>query len=451
MRDSHRGAGMGRRLRRSLGLGSAALALASGAVVAISTVAAATVPPSPAWAQATGITLPTGGSTSAPARLFGVGCTSGGTCVAAGSFEKSTTGGDLPMVVPFSSGTWGAGKQLTLPTNHQATPKSVATDVTCPTATTCEAIGYYRYTGSGTKRNVFVSQESGTTWGKGHTLPMPSNVLLPVNAFSGRIACSSPGNCAAAGVYVDKDLDHEAFYMSEKAGKWIQGHWVVPPPSPAAPSVGKNNMPYGVACPSDGNCVEVGKYLTTKGDYQPFVLTETNWKWAAAAIHIKLPGNASTSKTQKSELHGVSCTSVGNCVAIGDYFLSGGQRAVFSATETGGTWNTQGVQRTANPAGAASPPVPYLNALSCAADTGSCDAVGNYTTSGGQVESMSLAYSSGTWQAADAPMPPSNVSGSASMASIMNDVSCWSTWNCVGVGTYTNTAGNTRAMVASSS
>lgn len=451
MRDSHRGTGTGRRLRRSLSLGSAALALVTGALMAAGGGAAAAPLPSPAWAQATGITLPTGGSTTAPARLLGVGCASTGTCVAAGSFEKSTTSGDLPMVVPYASGTWGAGVRLSLPKNAASTPKAVATDVTCPTGTTCEAIGYYRYVNSGTKRNVFVSQESGSTWGRGHTLPMPSNVLLPVNAFSGRIACSSPGNCAAAGVYVDKDLDHEAFYMSEKNGTWIQGHWVVPPASPAAPSVGKNNMPYGVACPSDGNCVEAGKYLTTKGDYQPFVLTETNWKWAPAAIHIKLPSNALTTKSQKSEVHGVSCTSVGNCVAIGDYFLSNGHRAVFSATETNGSWNTQGVQRTAIPPGSASTPVPYLNALSCATDTGSCEAVGGYLTSGGQTESMALAFSSGTWQAADNPQPPANVSTSASAASILNDVSCWSTWNCVGVGSYTNAGGHLRAMVASAS
>jgi hypothetical protein len=450
MKDRHRATGMSR-IRRALSLGSAALALGSGLALTASTGAGAVVSPSPAWAEATGITVPTGGSTTAPARLLGVGCASDGTCVAAGAFEKSATAGDLPMVVTGSGGTWGTGHQLSLPSDAASSPKAVATDASCPTSTTCAVIGYYRYTNSGTKRNVFVAQESGSTWGKGQHIPLPKNNATPTNAYSGHIACSSPGNCAAAGVYVDKDTDHEAFYISEKNGTWSQAHWVVPPPSPAAPSVGKNNMPYGVSCPSDGNCVEVGKYLTTKGDYQPFIQTETNGTWDPAAIHISLPAGAMTTKSQTSELHGVSCTSVGNCVAIGDYFTGSGQRAVFSVTETNGTWDSQGTEQAAAPAGAANPPVPYLNAVTCFA-TGECVAVGNYTTSAGQTEAMSLAFSAGSWQPADAPQPPTNVSTSAAMGSILNAVGCWGTpWSCVGVGSYTNTGDHQRAMAASSS
>jgi hypothetical protein len=459
MDDRHRGTGTRWRLSRSLSWGSAVLALAGGLALAASTGAGAApfspgkAAPSPSFAQASGITLPTGASATAVSQLIGLGCTpSGAYCVAGGYFGTSSTSSSLPMIVTYSNGSWGKAQRLQLPTNAQSAPHAEVTAVSCPTSTSCVAVGFYRYKNSGSNRNAFAAQQSSSGWARAHTLPLPPNVNLSphINAWGQGITCPSASNCTAIGQYVDKDLDHESFAINESGGTWVQGHWIPTPPD--APSRGKNVQPYGVACSSNTSCEIVGKYQTANGDTEPYVVQgQTNATWTATAARAGLPAGALSGKSQVADLRGVQCFSAGNCFAVGNYLMatSGGSTpAVYYLTESGGTWASNGTQFTAAPADAASPPKSMVSGLYCF-DSADCLTVGNYTNTSSLASPFADAYSTGpVWQTALSVIPPSGYQSAS-----LKGISCWGTvpWTCAAAGAYVNSSGHTLPMVATSS
>jgi len=103
---------------------------------------------------------------------------------------------------------------------------------------------------------------------------------------------------------------------------------LTPPPN-AAP-----NPPFlflfSVDCTSAGNCVAVGLYLDSKGSGQPMIFTETGGVWGQG-VEAALPGNAAPETAPFSQfayLDGVTCTSPGNCVAVGNYTDTSGNVSV---------------------------------------------------------------------------------------------------------------------------
>jgi hypothetical protein len=78
-----------------------------------------------------------------------------------------------------------------------------------------------------------------------------------------------------------------------------------------------------VTCTTATDCVAVGYYTdTTDGDsLQAMVETETGGTWTANASEITEPTDAPSSKSSQSAvLSSVTCTSTGNCVAVGQYY-----------------------------------------------------------------------------------------------------------------------------------
>ena len=441
-----------RRLRWSASLGSAAVAMAAG--VALATSAGATTPPpaSPTWAQGTGITLPTGGTSGL---LLGVSCTGGGFCVAAGQYQKTAKGGTLAMVITSNDGTiWNPAQALVMPKTAYKIPQAVAADVACTSATSCEVVGRFRYAKSkGKKNNAFIADLTGSGWTQARTMALPANSAKVTNATLSQISCASKGNCGALGTYIDNKNDLETAAFIETNGTWNRGVPIVPPANGGA--LGHQNVqPFGISCPADGACVAVGKYKTPAGDIEAFRSTYSNGTWAKA-VEVGLPGDAITGRNQQGDFHAVSCTTdTTNCFAVGNYRTAvvAHSNAVYSLLETSGNWPTSGSVFHPAPAGVATPPVPQDNGLACT--QAGCVTVGFYSISGGGVGGLSDAYSGSptpTWQnAVQIPNPKDAAVGSGQ--TVMKDVSCWGTaWNCVAVGGYTNKAGHQQAMVATSS
>jgi hypothetical protein len=446
MRHRHRGTGLRRRLRWALSLGSAALAAAAGLAVAASTGASA-VAASPAWSQATGVKLPTGALTSGAAGLLGVNCTSAGFCVAAGDFEKSTTGGSLPMVVSSAGGsTWAQAQQLKLPKSAAKIAKAAATDVACSSSTSCEVVGRFRYAKAPADNNAFIADLTPAGWTQARTMALPASSATVTNATLNRIACASAGNCGAVGTYVSKNGDLATSAFTEAGGTWSQGVGITPPPDAPA-SGGRNVQPFGISCPAAGECVVAGKYLSSSGLTKPFLFTSTNGTWDKG-FGFTLPPDA---KTQAADLNAVSCTSPGNCTAVGNYTGTAGHTAAYSVSETGGTWDTTATQiTTIAPADSASPPAFHLYGLSCPA-AGDCAAAGFYTNGSHLTSALSDADSSSAWQDGAGVQAPADSSTTTTKASTqLRDVSCWSAWSCVGVGSYVNKPGHQQALVAAS-
>jgi hypothetical protein len=198
-----------------------------------------------------------------------------------------------------------------------------------------------------------------------------------------------------------------------------------------------------------------------------------------------------------SDLNAVSCTSVGNCIAVGDYRISTVQTESFYAVETAGVW-TRGLELPVPADAASNPAQTTFVSVSCIPGGSSCQMLGEYTTTtiptsvhsvvdtyvfgtgitgspqeiaqlsgrdGIELESISCTAStacvavgaqtaafssqatyvvetSGSW---GTPTVLQNPNDPTNPAELLSTVSCVSTDNCVAAGNWVNTEGNVYA------
>src|ERR1700745_3464329 len=101
---------------------------------------------------------------------------------------------------------------------------------------------------------------------------------------------------------------------------------------------GTNSVINQVSCTSKGNCVAVGRYAAAQGNMRAFVVEEQNSAWGPAH---PLPGVTAVGGSASSEADFVSCRAGGNCTVAGR--VNGSPTAatrVFVADEKNGTWGS---------------------------------------------------------------------------------------------------------------
>lgn len=209
---------------------------------------------------------------------------------------------------------------------------------------------------------------------------------------------------------------------------------VTPLPSDAS-SVG--GVPKGaveaVACPSPGNCTEVGYYPPTGGGADaPFIAQQVGGAWQTPAETIELPTAPAGSD---GSLLDVACGSASQCIAVGSYF-SHGDTAIpepLLVAVSGGTPN-QG-ETIPLPRGARASWGGELELASCAG-AGNCVALGYATTTDGIFTPMALQEIGGTWRTASEFLPlPSGVTATSLPARIAS-LTCATATYCVAVGQF---------------
>lgn len=267
--------------------------------------------------------------------------------------------------------------------------------------------------------------------------------VLPADARYGiveSISCGAAGNCSAVGEYGDSAGGSQGLLLTEKAGKWRRGIKASLPLN--ANPVGDGGLT-AVSCSSAGNCSAIGRYTDRARGDQSLLLTETRGKWGRG-VEARLPANAIGSPPLTS----VSCASPGNCAAVGNYDTDNtdyGDGVLL--TETAGHWAT-GVRAVlpsdSEPAWSPDHQV-FLNSVSCPS-AGNCVAVGSYTVdgpTGGYEQGVMLSERSGTWQKGVAnPLPADANPGSEGEGSALYQVSCASRGNCTAGGYYVASSGS---------
>jgi ferredoxin len=163
--------------------------------------------------------------------------------------------------------------------------------------------------------------------------PTASELTLPTNADTAAgsqdadlnaVTCTSAENCVGVGSYVDVSADVQPMAVTESDGVWGAATELTPPTGSVATTAGYKVSLNSVTCTSAGNCVAVGEYEEAPGSLSPgyqeaMVVTESGGVWYTAT-EASLPGDADTSASdQYANLDAVTCTSVGNCVAVGNY------------------------------------------------------------------------------------------------------------------------------------
>jgi hypothetical protein len=300
-----------------------------------------------------------------------VSCASAGDCVAGGSFKDYSiaSGAQQGFVVSERNGVWGKALRVPGLAALNVGANAGVTSVSCPSAGNCAAGGSYSDSpGSGTFQGFVVSERNGA-WGKALEVPGLGSLNTRGHATVRSVSCSSAGNCAAGGFYVDSTPSAQGFVVSERNGAWGRALEV---PGLGSLNAGDNAEVLSVSCPSAGNCGATGYYNDIPGRFQGFVVSQANGTWRTAKAVTFSDG---------AQILSVSCPSAGNCGAGGLYWTSPSPSRGFVINESNGSWG-KAIQ------------VPGLGALgvfgaavtsvSCAS-AGKCDAVGTYTgQSGGQ-------------------------------------------------------------------
>jgi hypothetical protein len=385
------------------------------------------------WGSGVEASLP-----GAPTSSFGgltsrsLSCPSAGNCTAVSDFTDGS-GNQQGLLLTETAGTWAPGVEAPLPDNAASNPNVMLNAVSCASAGDCTAVGSYRDS-SGTAQGLVLTETAGV-WSTGVEAALPAGAASTFqDAFLVAVSCASPGNCTAVGRYNDSNLAWQGLLVSETDGTWSAGVEAPLPDDPTPTSDAQRAFVDSVSCPSAGNCAAVGYYTDSANHHQGVLLSQANGVWAG--VEASLPPAAADPHVG---IGSVSCTSVGNCTAVGGYLPTPGQQSVLF-TETSGTWAT-GVTAPVPP-GQSSDWV-NVDSVSCTS-AGTCAAVGWYRDSSGAFQGLLLSERAGTWAAGVEATLPSNAIGTNVD---VKSVSCPSADNCRAVGYYRDSASHDQGLL----
>ena len=289
------------------------------------------------------------------AEVISVSCASPGSCGAVG-FYTDGSGHQQGFVVSRSNGRWRQAIEVPGLAALRKGPYARVQSVSCASAGSCSAGGFYTTDAAGRAQAFVVSERNGS-WGTAQEVAGNLSTGPGGDAAVDTVSCGSPGNCAAGGQYSNASGE-QAFVISEANGTWAAAQAVAGTLS----STGGAQVT-SVSCASAGNCAAGGQY--DYGGYNAaFLVNEKNGVWGKL---IYVPGLNAVSRD--AYLDSVSCASPGNCGAGGHYDLG-----VFVAIEKNGVWGKE----TTVPGAL---PVEAVHSVACAS-AGSCVAGGSYRGTG---------------------------------------------------------------------
>jgi hypothetical protein len=298
------------------------------------------------------------------AAVTSVSCSSAGNCTAGGYYSDSSSGGRQAFVASEVNWTWGDAIEVPGSAALNTGDYAQVASVSCASPGNCAAGGWYEFSlGNGLDgAEAFVVSEVNGTWAD--AIEVPGTAALNVNDFAqvASVSCASAGSCTAGGWYAGtgspSDPGNQPFVVSEVNGIWgdateVPGTRVGRVLSVSCPSagncvaggdaaasfvVGEVNGTWGaaiqvpgtaialypgypvgsevtsVSCASAGNCVAGGDYTNYIYRFQ-FVVSEVNGTWGAA---IQIPGTPFVAGAA-DEIGSVSCPPTGGCAVGGEY------------------------------------------------------------------------------------------------------------------------------------
>jgi Bacterial Ig-like domain (group 3) len=217
------------------------------------------------------------------------------------------------------------------------------------------------------------------------------------------------------------------------AGTWQSAKTVVLPP---VINFGQFATINSIACPSSGNCTAVGHFNDSHDDRVAIADSEVNHTWAAAIQ----PFGTVEEFFSDLDLLSVSCSSAGNCTAVGVFTYKSEWTAGLVLNETKGKWllaryfyqSDKGVQ---------------VSSVSCPHKTNdACAAGGYYVDASGKTQAL-LLYESANGNWFTLPAVPGLATLNAGGNAAVTSVSCPSAGNCAAGGYYTDSNANRQAFV----
>jgi hypothetical protein len=411
-----------------------ALAALLGTTASIVSVGAS--PATAVFAGAAEVTLPANSGTNQNATLDGISCWSAGNCTAVGGYADSSGYGQA-MAATETGGSFGTATEVTPPANADTNPGFVLDGVSCSSAGNCTAVGQYE--NNSNQNQALAATETGGSFGTATEVTPPANADTSPTALLAGISCSSAGNCTAVGEYFDTSIHRQAMVATETGGIFAAATEVT---LPANAGTSPNAYLDGISCSSAGNCTAVGDYEDSSNNYQAMVATETGGSFGTAT-EVTPPANAGSDP--EAMLYGVSCTSVGNCTADGQYYDTSNHYQAMVVTETGGSFAA--ATEVTPPANAGTNPFASLWGISCSS-AGSCTAAGRYDDSSNHAQAMVTTEAGGSFGTATEVTLPANAG--TNPGAFLFGIGCSSAGICTAVGRYEDASSHSQAMVVSS-
>ncbi len=335
--------------------------------------------------------------------LDGASCFAASRCVAVG-LDKFT---GVPLAEIQFDTTWALSPVVQ---PAQATYGGLL-GVSCPGvdgagAPLCMAVGFYEKT-SPLIMFPLTEMLSANGWNT-ETVPLPAGA---VGAILNGVSCTSATACTAVGLSVDPFGNWVAL-----AEAWNGHTWAIQP-FPEPPGT-QSSVLNGVSCSSPSSCIAVGYYQDSAGT----VIADLE-RWAGSSWTMTLP--PLPAGTQRSDLNGVSCSSVSSCTLVGYYQDSAGILLTMAELQTGSTWH---LSLPPNPSGTTRN---NLLGVSCSSAV-ACTAVGFSTGSSHQDAELAEALNGSTWTIRPTPSPLGLQSAD------LLGVSCSSATTCTAVGAWSS-------------
>ena len=308
-----------------------------------------------------------------------------------------------------------------LPGDADEEPGAVLNAVSCPEEQACFAVGSYL---SGGQRVPLVEQRTGEDSWDFFRPDLPGDAAASADVDLADIDCATPDFCVAVGTYIDDSP--EPLYLP-LIQTWDGEGWTASSPAlPGDSGFTEDVLLADVECAAVGACVAVGRYdENVDGNDVPLVLALAGGTWTSPAVAV--PAGST------GRLNAVACPTAGACVAVGEETTSGGAREPLVVTGPG-TWtvNTSvGLPAAADP----DDPQTQLHDVSCSA-AGACVASGSYFTDTSQVLGLLEVLASATWTPLSVTVPwePAPNTPATNPTLSLTSVSCAST--CAAVGDY---------------
>jgi hypothetical protein len=275
--------------------------------------------------------------------------------------------------------------------------------VSCASPSACMAVGY-AHGQIGRDRTVAESWD-GTAWSIVHTKDKAS-----YNELNG-VYCPSASDCIAVGDYYRAENEPRTLIESWDGTDWDS----VPSPNPAT-GLGQDYL-RGVYCTSAEDCTAVGFYQDHPGVPRTLAESWDGTTWSVVPTPDPQPG------LQGAGFSGVSCSSAASCMAVGHYNSTGDPEQTVAESWNGHIWSIvpsqdEGSEET------------VLLSVSCPTAT-ACMAVGQYTNTGGQEQTVTESWDGKSWSIVASPD-----AGPSGSANVLDSVSCTSARDCIAVGSY---------------
>jgi hypothetical protein len=315
--------------------------------------------------------MPANASRARIPSLNAMACALRGACVIVGTYD-TTKGSSEGFVV-----TQEGRRFVALGTPVPAGPRrdSSLDGVSCSTATSCVAVGYF-VGASGSREALAVSDAAGTLAASSAVL-LPSGANARPQAVLQSVSCGRSSPCVALGGYNNAAGDRFGVIDTESNGTWTVRKM---PSAPGARTASPSPRVFGITCKAGNYCLAVGQYVDATGTLQGLALLEQAGHWSASMMPGTLDSNV--------VVRAVACVSDTHCAAAGSLEAGDGEAGylmTLSGSSLSGTVAPV-------PAKAASLPDVQLGYVACPW-IATCMASGTYESAGTTGAQLPLAVS----------------------------------------------------------